>query len=108
MKQINLYVDEKSFKSLKYFAKEIDIPTSTLAKQIAIPEIKNFLIGKSIEDYKSGKIGFKKAWKLSRIGFFEFVNELVKRDIEPPLSEKVQDYGKEVRKKIKREEVFSS
>lgn len=50
----------------------------------------------------------KKAWKLSRIGFFEFVNELVKRDIEPPLSEKVQDYGEEVRKKIRKEEVFSS
>jgi len=49
-------------------------------------------IDKSIEDYKSGRIGFKKAWKLPRIGFFGFVNELVKRDIEPSLSEKVQDY----------------
>lgn len=107
MKQINLYIDDKIFKALRYFAREIDIPTSTLAKQIAIPKIRNFLVEKSIEDYKTGKIGLKKAWKLSRIGFFEFVNELVKRDIEPPLSEKIQDYGKEVRKTIKKEEIFS-
>jgi len=106
MKQINLYVDEKSFKALKYFAKEVDMPTSTLAKQITIPEIKKFLVDKSIEEYKSGRIGFKRAWKLSRISFFEFVNELIKQDIEPPLSEKVQDYGEEVRKKVRDDEVF--
>ena len=55
--------------------------------------------------YKEGKIGLKRAWKLSNVGFFEFVNELVKRGVEPPLLDEVQDYGEEVRKKI-RDDVF--
>jgi predicted HTH domain antitoxin len=50
--------------------------------------------------YSNGRLGLKKAWQLSRMAWAEFLLELDRRQIEPPISELVDEYTSKVRQKI--------
>ncbi len=106
-KQLNMLLQAEKVDALEFFAKEEHLPHTTLAKKIFLEAMEKFLVNESINLYAKGRIGLKKAWKLSGLSFFGFLKELEKRKIEPPLSASVQEFGEKVAKKIKREEIFS-
>ena len=48
--------------------------------------------------YSNGRLGLKNVWKLSQMSWAEFLLELERRQIEPPISELVDEYTDKIRK----------
>lgn len=90
----------------EWFKKEPKEIKEKMAIMNFLESLDKLLLEKSITLYSEGKIGLKKAWKLSGLTFFEFTRELEAQNIEPPLSEEVQDYAEKVAKSIKEKEIF--
>ena len=45
--------------------------------------------------YEKGKIGLKRAWKLSGLTVFEFRRILIEKEIDPPYEEKIENQALE-------------
>lgn len=83
MKQINFRLSDQEYKNFEEMAKILKKSVPSLIKEISLNELNKLNRDLSLELYKKGQIGFKKAWLLSGLDFMEFINLLVENKIEP-------------------------
>lgn len=100
MNQISLRMAEEDIKILQMVSDEMNTPIASLYRQATLRTFKEWKLDQLFRLYSIGRLGLKKAWKLSRMTWPEFLLELERRQIEPPISELVDEYTDEIRKKI--------
>ena len=106
MKQINFRIDENIYEILELISKQINESIPNISKRIILENIVDVRINIALEAYKQCKIGFKKAWKISGLSFFEFNNLLIKNNIESPISEDLDDKIIETALQINENDIF--
>jgi len=67
-----------------------------VAKDLLMENLSQKLLEILLEDYKTGKVGLKKVIKLSKLPPLEIMERIAKLGIEPPITEDLDDYTKEV------------
>lgn len=100
MNQISLRMAEEDIKILQMISEEMSTPIATLYRQATSNAFNEWKLDQLFRLYSIGRLVLKKAWKLSRMTWPEFLLELERRQIEPPISELIDDYTEEIRKKI--------
>ncbi len=91
MKQVNFRLSDDEYKLVEVMAHLTGKSVPALVKEITTENLHHHALNVAISLYTSGKIGLKQAWKLSGRTFHEFTRELVRRDIEPPITDEMDD-----------------
>ena len=87
MNQINFRLSKDEYDIVKLMAELSNLSIPAMIKELTKSEIKKRGEKLALELYKQNKIGFKKAWKISQLSFHEFTQLLVNNDIDPHISE---------------------
>ncbi|MFV2014076.1 MAG: hypothetical protein ACC656_01485 [Candidatus Heimdallarchaeota archaeon] len=98
MAQINLKLTNDEYDLLQYYAEKSNIPTSTALKSIIKEYFDQWKIDYLLKEYCSGRLGFKKAWKMSGLQFNEWLLTLEKSDLELELPEIIEKKSEEIAK----------
>ncbi|MHA2000576.1 MAG: hypothetical protein ACTSVU_00620 [Promethearchaeota archaeon] len=101
IQQINFRIDKDGYVIIKEIATHEQKSVAELSKQIVLEGIKEKRVELSLLLYKEGKIGIKRAWRLSGLSPFEFRRMLIDRNIEPVYNEKSADIALETALSIK-------
>lgn len=88
MKQINFRINEDGYTIIKEMADKNNLSVAELSKQLILEKMKERRLELALDLFSKGKIGLKRAWKISGITPFEFRRELIEKDIEPYYNEK--------------------
>lgn len=93
MEQINfrLLKDEKEI--LTTIARSRGISVAEFAKKAVLKEITPLRLDLAFRLLKEGKIGFKRAWKISGLTYHEFLIEWSNREAEEKISQKTEEKG---------------
>ena len=100
MAQINFRIEEDIKEIIDLIAENKGISTAELAKQATLKEISRIRVDLAFQLLKEGKIGRKRAWKLSGLSTLEFLNEWTNRGAEEIISEKVRESSLELIKSL--------
>lgn len=106
MYQINFRVSSEEYEIIKLYSEFSDKSIPSIMKENALIEIKKKAKILAIELYRQNKIGFKQAFKLSFLSFHEFIQLLIENDIEPNISDELDNCLIENVKKITFEDIF--
>ena len=104
MNQISLRMAEEDIKILQLVSEEMNTPIASLYRQATLKAFNEWKLTHLFRLYSNGRLGLKKVWKLSRMSWTEFLLELERRQIEPPISELVDEYTDKIRKQIQLED----
>ena len=96
MTRINIRLDPESDEIIDYIAKRRKVAKAAVAKDLLMKNLSQKLLEVLLEDYKMGKIGLKKVIKLTKLPPLEIMEQIAKSGIEPPITEDLDDYTKEV------------
>lgn len=91
MKEVSFQISEDEYEIIESIAGILNKSVSSLLKEISLQKIGNIAPEIALKLYSEKKIGLKKAWKISRMSFFEFSDLIVKNNIEPPISDELDD-----------------
>ena len=91
MKQINYRLSEEEYYLAREMAKLLGKSVPALLKEMGLKEINDARVNLALNLYANDKIGLKRAWKLSCRPFIEFLHLLKEHDIEPNLSDELED-----------------
>ena len=93
MEQINfrLLSDEKEI--LSTLARDRGISVAEFAKRAVLREITDLRVDLAFNLVEEGKIGFKRAWKISGLTYHEFLIEWSNRGAEEKISKVAEDKG---------------
>jgi hypothetical protein len=95
MTQINFRIDDSIKLILEIVAKEKGKSVAQLAKESLLKEIEPIRIELAFELLKEGKIGRKKAWKISGLDYPGFLHEWKERNAEENItSDSIEDESK--------------
>jgi len=96
MEQINFRIDPEEKKILQFIAEDRSITITELARQAVLNEIKQKRIDLAFKLLIEGKIGRKRAWKLSGLTYHEFLVEWTNRGAVECISEDIIDKELEI------------
>ena len=108
MKQINFRLTDEEYQLVEELAKFLNKSVPLLLKELGMKEIDAIRLKLALDLYANKKIGLKKAWKLSHIPFIEFLQLLQKNDIEPNISDELDEKMVNLALDLKFDEIFSS
>ena len=91
MAHINFRIDEEIKDIIDLIAEMQGITAAELAKRATLKEISSERVEIAFRLLAEGKIGRKKAWKISGLGAHEFLNEWTRRDAEEKIDEGSMD-----------------
>ena len=91
MGQINFRIEEDVKELIDFIAENWGISTAELAKRATLKEISEVRVDLAFQLLEEGKIGRKRAWKLSGLSTLEFLNEWTKRGAEEVISDKARE-----------------
>ena len=91
MKQINFRLNDEEYGVVKELAEMLGKSVPMLLKELSLKEIDTIRSKIALDLYANKKIGLKKAWKLSHLSFIEFLSLLEERDIEPNISDELDE-----------------
>ncbi len=91
MGQINFRIEEDVKKIIDLIAENRGISTAELAKQATLKEISKIRVEMAFHLLEEGKIGRKRAWKLSGLSTLEFLNEWTERGSEEIISDETRE-----------------
>ena len=106
MKQINFRLTDEEYQIVKELAKILGKSVPTLLKELGMREINAFRPRLALDLYKNNKIGLKKAWKLSQLPFIKFLELLQKNNIEPNITDELDEKMINLALNISFEEIF--
>ncbi len=101
MNQISLRMTKEDMQILKLIADDMNSPLASVYRQATYKAFNEWKIDQIFYFYSKGSFGLKKAWKLSSMPWNEFLLELERRDIEPPIPEMIDRYTDKIRDEIK-------
>ena len=96
MKQINFRLQDDESNALQILAEESGMTTAEFAKRKILQDIKPLRVDLAFKYLAEGKIGKKKAWFLSGLNYYEFMNEWAKRNAEEIIDETLDERGLQV------------
>ena len=91
MGQINFRIEEDVKEIIDLIAENRGISTAELAKRATLKEISEIRVDLAFQLLKEGKIGRKRAWKLSGLSTLEFLNEWTKHGAEEVISAEARE-----------------
>lgn len=89
MEQINFRIKSEEKSIMKWLAESKGISVAEFAKQSVLNDIAGERVEIAFDLVKKGKIGRKRAWTLSGLSHFEFLNEWSKRMIEEMITDEI-------------------
>jgi hypothetical protein len=96
MKQINFRLQDEESNALQILAEESGMTMAEFAKRKILQDIKPLRVELAFKYLGEGKIGKKKAWFLSGLNYYEFMNEWTKRNAEEMIDDKLEEKGLQV------------
>ncbi|MHA1728027.1 MAG: hypothetical protein ACTSWY_04780 [Promethearchaeota archaeon] len=106
MKQINFRLTEDEYEIVDNISKILDKSIPSLLKEIGMKEIEKICPKLALNLYRNNKIGLKKAWKLSRLTFFEFIQLLIENNIEPNIPDELDEKMVDLAQNLKISDIF--
>ena len=100
MAQISFKVPEEELKFLKWYSKKSANSISTIYREVTIETYKAWKLDILCELYAKGAIGFKYLCNIGNISFQEGLLLIQEKEIEPPISNAIDDYTNEVTKRM--------
>lgn len=100
MNQISLRMTEEDIQFLQVLSAELNTPIASLYRQATHKAFTEWKLNQLFQLYSNGHLGLKKTWKLSRMTWTAFLLELERRQIEPPISELVDEHTNRNRQEI--------
>ncbi|NVM01351.1 MAG: hypothetical protein HWN67_03390 [Candidatus Helarchaeota archaeon] len=107
MKQINFRLSDEEYKLVEELAKVLDKSVPALLKELGMKEINTLRLRLAIDLYSNNKIGLKKAWKLSHLPFIKFLQHLNSKNIEPNITDELDDKMVNLALDLRFNEIFS-
>jgi len=101
MRQVNFRINDVEYERLKWLAKRRSASIASISKNILKKALKDELMDELAQAYMKGEVGLKEAWKLSGLPFIDFLDELCKRGVEPPISADIDEKTHDVARKLK-------
>lgn len=95
MKQINFRIEDDFYQILSLIAAQLKVSIAEISKQFILDKMSEKRLEISLQLYQQGKIGLKKAWRLSGLTAFEFRRILIEKNIEPVSDPKTEDQALE-------------
>lgn len=100
IKQINFRIDDDGYTIIKEIADSAGLSVSELSKQYFLEKLQNHRVELALELFRTGKIGLKRAWKISGLTDLEFRRILIERNIEPFYDAKLEEIALENAMKV--------
>lgn len=107
MKQINFRLTDEEYHIVEDLAKILGKSVPSLLKELGMKEIDTIRLKLALDFYANNKIGLKKAWKLSRLPFIEFLQILQKNNIEPNITDELDEKMINLALDLEFEDIFS-
>lgn len=100
MGQISFKIPDEEMEFLRWFSTKTANSISTLYRDATIDSYRNWKLDLLCSLYEKGSIGFKQFCRLGNLTFQEGMLLIESRDIEPPISETINDYTDRVTRQI--------
>jgi predicted HTH domain antitoxin len=91
LKQINFRLTDQEYKNIEEIAKILKKSIPSILKEYGLKEITKLNRELALELYKSGQIGLKRAWLLSKLTFSGFIEFLMENKIDPNIPDDLDD-----------------
>jgi predicted HTH domain antitoxin len=106
MKQINLRLTEAEFLVVEQIAKILNQSVPSLLKELSLKELSHIRKKIALDLYSQKKVGYKRAWKISGLSFYEFQQAVISAGIEPNIPEEVVDEMVNLSLILRKEDIF--
>ena len=100
MDQISFKIPSSEMDFLKWWSKKQAQPLSSIYRNATIEHFRQWKTNILINEYSRGSIGFKKFCNLAGISFQEATLLMQESDIEPPISNIIDEYTSSIADKI--------
>ena len=108
MGQISFKISDAEKEFLEWVAKRTAQPVSTIYRNATLESFQDWKLNYLLKEYQNGNIGLKQFTKLAHINFNQAILYLQKFNIEPPISEIIDDYTTNLAETIKPETAFKN
>ncbi len=106
MKQVNLRLSEEEYLIVEEIARILDQSVPALLKELSLKELAHIRKKIALDLYTQNKIGFKRAWKISGLSFYEFQQATITAGIEPNIPEEMIDEMINLSLHLKKDDIF--
>ena len=106
MSQISFKIPADEMKFLKWYSKKNAQPVSSVYRSVTFETYQKWKTDKLLQEYEKGSISFKQFCELGNVTFSQGTLLLQDRQIEPPISELIDEYTSEIREKLTRKDLF--
>ena len=106
MGQISFKIPDKELVFLQWLSKKTSNPVSSIYRNATFDAFQEWKMAILLKEFQKGSLGFKELCKLGNITFNEGVLLFQQRDIEPPISELVDEYTSKIRDQLVMEDLF--
>jgi (p)ppGpp synthase/HD superfamily hydrolase len=106
MAQLNIRITEEEKEIIAVIASTQGISSAELVKSAVFTLIKPQRLNIVFKLVEQGKIGRKKAWKLSGLSYREFLNEWTKREIQEQIPKKAWETGEKLALELNSKDFF--
>jgi len=106
MKQINLRLTEEEFLVVEQISKILNQSVPSLLKELSLKELTHIRKKIALDLYTQKKVGFKRAWKISGLSFYEFQQAVISAGIEPNVPEEMVDEMINLALILRKEDIF--
>ncbi len=106
MKQINFRLTEEEYEIIKEIASVMEKSIPNLLKELSLKELTSVRRKIALDLYAQKKVGFKRAWKLSGISFYEFQQAIISAHIEPNILEELEEKMIAGALSLRKEDIF--
>ena len=91
MTQLNLKLSEEEYEVLKYYSRNENLPLASAFRTIIHEPVDSWRLNFTIQEYCRGKLGFKKAWKMSGVSFNQWLKALEQSGLELEIPEIIEE-----------------
>ncbi len=106
MKQINFRLTNDEYEIIQKIATVMEKSIPTLLKELSLKELAIVRRKISLDLYAQKKIGFKRAWILSGLTFYEFQQEVIAAHIESNIPLELEDKMIAGALSLRKEDIF--
>ena len=89
-KQVNFRLSEEEYQILSLIAESSQLSIAEVSKKLILEKASPFREDLALQLFKSGKVGLKKAWKISGLSPSEFQKLMITHNIEPYYDEEIE------------------
>ncbi|OLS22118.1 MAG: hypothetical protein HeimC3_32600 [Candidatus Heimdallarchaeota archaeon LC_3] len=106
MSQLTFKIPHGEKEFLEWWANKTGQPKSSIYRNATLEAFVEWKIEILLKEYQQGIIGFKKMCNLGGLTFNQGSLIIQERNIEPPISELIDEHTKSVRERIKPEDLY--